>query len=76
MPRQNRVTPFGEIIAVPDRGMFMGNRGTYTTVRVKSSEIGKGISGSLVAPTTMVAAGSSCDRGITQSFSSWTRRPP
>ena len=28
MPRQNRVTPFGEIIAVPDRGMFMGNRGT------------------------------------------------
>ena len=27
MPRQNRVTPFGKIIAVPDRGMFMGNRG-------------------------------------------------
>ncbi len=27
MPLQNRVTPFGEIIAVPDRGMFMGNRG-------------------------------------------------
>ena len=26
MPRQNRVTPWGEIIAVPDRGMFMGNR--------------------------------------------------
>jgi len=26
-PRQNRVDPFGEIIAVPDRGVFMGNRG-------------------------------------------------
>jgi hypothetical protein len=28
MPRQNRVTPWGESIAVPDRGLFMGNRGT------------------------------------------------
>jgi hypothetical protein len=27
MPRQNRVTPFGEIAAVPERGTFMGNRG-------------------------------------------------
>src|SRR6188472_3672272 len=27
MPRQNRVTPYGELIAVPDRGMFWGNRG-------------------------------------------------
>ena len=27
MPLQNRVTPFGEIIAVPDRGTLMGNRG-------------------------------------------------
>ena len=27
MPRQNRVTPFGDIVAVPARGMFMGNRG-------------------------------------------------
>jgi hypothetical protein len=26
-PRQNRVTPTGELIAVPDRGMFFGNRG-------------------------------------------------
>jgi hypothetical protein len=25
--RQNRVTPFGEIVATPDRGTFMGNRG-------------------------------------------------
>jgi hypothetical protein len=27
MPRQNRVTPFGDIVATPDRGTFMGNRG-------------------------------------------------
>jgi hypothetical protein len=27
MPRQNRVTPYGELITVPDRGMFWGNRG-------------------------------------------------
>ena len=27
MPRQNRVTPLGRIIAVPERGTMMGNRG-------------------------------------------------
>lgn len=27
MPRQNRVTPSGEIVSVPERGMMMGNRG-------------------------------------------------
>jgi hypothetical protein len=27
MPRQNRVTAFGELIATPERGRFMGNRG-------------------------------------------------
>ena len=27
MPRQNRVTPFSEIIATPERGTLMGNRG-------------------------------------------------
>jgi hypothetical protein len=27
MPRQNRVTPFGEIVAVPERGTMLGNRG-------------------------------------------------
>jgi len=26
-PRQNRVTPFGEIVAVPERGAWTGNRG-------------------------------------------------
>src|SRR3954465_3835639 len=27
MPRQNRVTPFGQIVAEPQRGTLMGNRG-------------------------------------------------
>ncbi len=27
MPRQNRVTPSGEIVAIPQRGRWMGNRG-------------------------------------------------
>ena len=27
MPLQNRVTPFGEIVSVPERGILMGNRG-------------------------------------------------
>jgi hypothetical protein len=32
MARQNRVTPFGEIIATPERGTFMGNRGVLHDV--------------------------------------------
>jgi hypothetical protein len=27
MPLQNRVTPFGEIVMIPQRGLFVGNRG-------------------------------------------------
>jgi hypothetical protein len=27
MPRQNRVSPFGHLIATPARGTLMGNRG-------------------------------------------------
>src|SRR5215472_6923798 len=27
MPLQNRVTPYGEIVAVPEHGLLMGNRG-------------------------------------------------
>ena len=27
MPLQNRVTPWGDIVAIPDRGLFTGNRG-------------------------------------------------
>jgi hypothetical protein len=28
VPEQNRVTPFGDIVAIDQRGMFMGNRGS------------------------------------------------
>ncbi len=28
MTERNRVTPFGEIVAIPQRGLFMGNRGS------------------------------------------------
>lgn len=31
MPLQNRVTPIGELIAVPERGTFTGNRGILHT---------------------------------------------
>ncbi|OWK34756.1 hypothetical protein [Fimbriiglobus ruber] len=27
MAKQNRVTPFGDLVAIPERGTFMGNRG-------------------------------------------------
>ena len=27
MPLQNRVSPFGDIVAIPQKGMFTGNRG-------------------------------------------------
>ena len=27
MPLQNRVTPFGDIVAIEQRGLFTGNRG-------------------------------------------------
>jgi hypothetical protein len=39
MPLENRVTPFGEIVAVPERGTFMGNRGGcfHTAARTLTS---------------------------------------
>ena len=36
MPLQNRVTPFGEIVAVSQRGMFMGNRGIIHDPRTRT----------------------------------------
>jgi hypothetical protein len=32
MPRRNRVTPTGEIVATPERGTVMGNRGVLHDV--------------------------------------------
>jgi hypothetical protein len=36
MPLQNRVTPTGEIVATPERGMFTGNRGIIHDPRTKT----------------------------------------
>lgn len=43
MPRQNRVTPFGELIATPARGTLMGNRGCLhdTAGRVRRPYVGR-----------------------------------
>jgi hypothetical protein len=37
MPLQNRVTPFGELIAVPERGTLLGNRGVLVDVNGRLS---------------------------------------
>ena len=36
MPLQNRVTPFGEIVAIGQRGMFTGNRGIIHDPRTRT----------------------------------------
>jgi hypothetical protein len=36
LPLQNRVTPFGEIVATPERGLFTGNRGIIHDPRTKT----------------------------------------
>lgn len=43
MPRQNRVTPFGELIATPARGTLMGNRGCLHDAdqRIRRPFVGK-----------------------------------
>jgi hypothetical protein len=43
MPLQNRVTPFGEIVAIPERGTMMGNRGILHDAagRLRRSWVGR-----------------------------------
>jgi hypothetical protein len=36
VPLQNRVTPLGEIVAIPQRGMFTGNRGIIHDPRTRT----------------------------------------
>lgn len=36
MPLQNRITPFGEIVAIPQRGLFTGNRGIIHDPQTKT----------------------------------------
>jgi hypothetical protein len=42
MARQNRVTPYGELIAVADRGMFWGNRGVLVNGEGKLARYARG----------------------------------
>jgi hypothetical protein len=42
MPRQNRVTPYGDLVAVPDRGMFWGNRGQLLDARGELARFSRG----------------------------------
>ncbi len=42
MPRQNRVTPYGELIAVPERGMFWGNRGVLVDGQSRLARYSRG----------------------------------
>lgn len=42
MPRQNRVTPYGELAAVADRGMFWGNRGQLLDARGSLARYSRG----------------------------------
>ena len=42
MPLQNRVTPQGDIIATPHRGMFTGNRGIIHDPATKTSDAALG----------------------------------
>jgi hypothetical protein len=42
MPRRNRVTPYGELIAVPDRGMFWGNRGVLVDGQASLARYSRG----------------------------------
>jgi hypothetical protein len=41
--RQNRVTPYGELIAVPDRGMFWGNRGVLVDRQGRLARYSRGL---------------------------------
>ncbi len=43
VPRQNRVTPLGEIVAVPDRGTFMGHRGCLHAAAVAHGSAAVGV---------------------------------
>jgi hypothetical protein len=42
MPRQNRVTPYGELAAVPDRGLFWGSRGPLLNARGELARFSSG----------------------------------
>ena len=76
MPLQNRVTPLGELIADPARGLVYGNRGCLHDARgrIRRSYAGR----RWIACRLRSAAGSAgrcCSRVASPSCSSSTRRP-
>ena len=75
MPLQNRVTPEGEIIATPHRGLLMGNRGGafHTPDRPSAPAAGPPGNGSPACWSSRAGTGRSCSPTATPSCSSWTR---
>jgi hypothetical protein len=55
MPLQNRGTPFGEIVAVPERGSFMGNRGRIHNARRELEANGASLQGKSATMANMDA---------------------
>ena len=77
MPLQNRVTPEGEIIATPHRGLMMGNRGGgFHSARpdAEAAPLGHQAMDRLRAGVQGPAPRSSCSPTATPSCSSSTRR--
>ena len=76
MPLQNRVTPLGELVADPARGLVYGNRGCLHDERAASAGATTARAGSRAGSSS--AAGSAarcCSPAASPSSSSSTRRP-
>ncbi len=52
MPLQNRVTPFGDLVAVPERGMLMGNRGVLHDEARRIVRFSRAGAGSAASPSS------------------------
>jgi hypothetical protein len=63
MPRQNRVTPYGELIVVPDRGMFWGNRGPLLDRTGRLARYSRAQAWVICVLSSRAGAGSSGRRG-------------
>jgi hypothetical protein len=59
-PLQNRVTPFGDVVAIPQRGLYTGNRGIIHDPATKMLLAGvvRARRGSFASSTTRDVAGS------------------
>ena len=74
MPRQNRVTPFGEFEASPARGLFMGTVASFMTIMATLEGLDGSIRlGSRAFSPIGVSAGRSCSPAITLNCFSVTK---